>query len=62
MVRRFLKDQSGQTATEYILILSILSFIIIKVLMFFREVFLEAIPELGKHVEADLTTGGGFGK
>ena len=61
--KRFLQEESGQTATEYVLVLAILSLFVIKILSFFREVFLEAMPTLADHIiEEDLRTGLGFGE
>ncbi|MBI2027066.1 MAG: hypothetical protein HYS98_04600, partial [Deltaproteobacteria bacterium] len=55
--------ESGQTATEYVLVLAILSLFIIKILGFFREVFLDAMPTLADNIiEEDLRTGTGFGE
>jgi len=60
--KQFLQDESGQTATEYILVIAILSLFIIKALGFFREIFLEATPQFADIVEDDLKTGRGFGE
>jgi Flp pilus assembly pilin Flp len=60
LIQTFVKDESGQTLVEYVLILAFLSVFVIKVLGEIALGFLDGIQALAWKVQKNLSIGEGW--
>ena len=57
MVRRFLKDERGQTATEYMLVISVVVVAVVAASYVFIDPFRQGVQQLANDVSTILDTG-----
>ena len=59
MIKNFIRGEEGQTATEYMLIISVVVIAVVAAAFQFVPAFQEGVEDLGEDVKKMLSNGGG---